>query len=114
VKVPASFNSNGTSATFDTRSDDKGPEPEGIVLGKVCGRIYAFILLERTGGILVYNISNPFAPKCVQYVNTTALGDISPQAAVFINEEESPHGRPLLIVPHEVSGNVVIFEISKS
>jgi hypothetical protein len=99
---------------LDTRSNDKGPEPEGVVTGKVAGRNDAFILLERTGGVIVYNISNPFASKFVEYVNTTALGDISPEAAVFINEEESPNGKPLLIVPHEVSGNVVIFEISRS
>jgi hypothetical protein len=42
-QVPASFNSNGTPITFDTRSDNKGPEPEGVVLGKAFGRTYAFI-----------------------------------------------------------------------
>jgi len=113
TQVSASFNSNGTSATFDTRSDDKGPEPEGVVIGTVAGRTYAFILLERTGGIMVYDISNPFRPAFVQYVNTTALGDLAPEAAVFINEDESPNGNPLLLVPHEVSGNVVVFEISR-
>jgi hypothetical protein len=43
AQVPALFNSNGTAATFDTRSDNKGPEPEGIVLGKAFGRTYAFM-----------------------------------------------------------------------
>jgi len=113
-RVPLSFNSNGTSSTFDSRSDDKGPEPEGVVLGKVSGRTYAFILLERTGGIMIYDVSNPFSPKFVDYVNTTAVGDIAPEAAVFISEEESPNGRPLLVVPHEVSGNLAIFEISRN
>jgi hypothetical protein len=111
--VPASFNSNGTSATFDTRSDDKGPEPEGVIIAKLFGRTYAFICLERTGGLMMYDISNPYAPAFVQYINTTALGDISPESPLFIKEEDSPNGKPLIVVPHEVSGNIAIFEISR-
>ena len=111
--VPASFNSNGTSATFDTRSDDKGPEPEGIVLAKLFGRTYAFICLERTGGLMMYDVSNPHAPSFVQYINTTVMGDISPESPLFIKEEDSPSGKPLLVVPHEVSGNIAIFDISR-
>ena len=58
--IPASFNSNGGLASdFDERSDDKGPEPEGIVLGEVNGETYAFVGLERVGGIMVYNVSDP-------------------------------------------------------
>ncbi|MEF2280075.1 hypothetical protein V3W47_17420 [Deinococcus sp. YIM 134068] len=30
--VPTAFNSNGTASTFDTRSDNKGPEPEGVTV----------------------------------------------------------------------------------
>ncbi len=112
LAVPGLFNSNGTAATFDTRSPRKGPEAEGVVLGKAFGRTYAFIALERTGGIMVYDVSNPFAPFWVQYVNTSPV-DISPEGLVFIKAEESPNGKPLLVVSYEVSGTVRIFEISK-
>ncbi|HEV8722893.1 MAG TPA: choice-of-anchor I family protein [Candidatus Binatia bacterium] len=112
AQVPASFNSNGTAATFDTRSDNKGPEPEGIVLGKAFGRTYAFIGLERTGGIMVYDVSDPFNPTFVQYVNTTP-DDISPEGLLFIKEEDSPNGKPLLVVSHEISSTTTIFEITK-
>lgn len=119
--VPAAFNSNGDSpATFDTRSDDKGPEPEGVVLGKAFGRTYAFIGLERTGGIMLFDVSNPFAPAFVRYVpNPTfggpvALGDVSPEGLLFVKAEESPTGRPLLIVSHEISGTITIYEITRS
>ena len=119
--VPSLFNSNGDSpATFDTRSDDKGPEPEGIVLGEVFGRTYAFIGLERTGGIMIFDVSNPFHPVFVRYVNNhnvdvpIAQGDVSPEGLVFVAAEKSPIGTPLLIVSHEISGTVTIFEITKS
>jgi Choice-of-anchor I domain len=112
AQVPASFNSNGTAATFDTRSDNKGPEPEGIVLGEAFHRTYAFIGLERTGGVMVYDVSNPFHPTFVQYVNTSP-DDISPEGLLFIKEEDSPNGKPLLVVSHEISSTTTIFEINK-
>jgi hypothetical protein len=117
--VPALFNSNGDSGTFDTRSDDKGPEPEGITLGHVFGRTYAFIGLERTGGLMVFDVSDPFTPSFVQYVNnnTTGLpvsqGYISPEGLLFVRADRSPTGNPLLVVSHEISGTVAIYEIRK-
>lgn len=112
AQVPTLFNSNGTAATFDTRSDNKGPEPEGVVLGKAFGRTYAFIGLERTGGVMVYDISDPFDPTFVQYVNTSP-DDISAEGLLFIKAEDSPNGKPLLVVSHEISSTTTIFEISK-
>ena len=111
-QVAASFNSNGTAATFDTRSDNKGPEPEGVVLGKAFGRTYAFIGLERTAGVMVYDVSDPFHPRFIQYVNTSP-DDISPEGLLFIKEEESPNGKPLLVLSHEISSTTTIFEINK-
>jgi hypothetical protein len=112
AEAPAQFNSNGTAATFDTRSDNKGPEPEGVVLGKAFGRTYAFIGLERTAGIMVYDVSDPFFPTFVQYVNTSP-DDISPEGLLFIKEEDSPNGKPLLVVTHEISSTTTVFEITK-
>jgi hypothetical protein len=112
AQVPASFNSNGTAATFDTRSDNKGPEPEGIVLGKAFGRTYAFIGLERTAGVMVYDVSDPFKSTFVQYINTRP-DDISPEGLLFIKAEDSPNGKPLLVVSHEISSTTTVFEITK-
>src|SRR5678815_1805137 len=66
---PQNFNATNTGNTFDNRSDDKGPEPEGIALGTIDGRPYAFITLERIGGVMVYDVSDPAAPVFVQYLN---------------------------------------------
>lgn len=110
--VPTTFNSNGTVDTFDSRSDNKGPEPEGLALGKIAGRTYAFIGLERTGGIIVYDISDPKSPHFATYVNTTPT-DLSPEGILFIKRKDSPNGKPLLVVSHEVSNTVTIFEIER-
>ena len=111
--IPARFNSNGTADTFDTRSDNKGPEPEGLALGNIAGRTYAFIGLERTGGIMVYDISDPQSPQFATYA-TTAPTDLSPEGLLFIKKKDSPNGKPLLVVSHEVSNTVTIFEIERS
>ncbi len=108
--VPTTFNSNGAVDTFDTRSDNKGPEPEGLAIGKVSGRTYAFIGLERTGGVIVYDISKPESPVFVTYANTTPT-DLAPEGLIFIKKKDSPNGKPLVVVSHEVSNTITIFEI---
>lgn len=96
------------------RLDNKGPEPESVVVGQVGSDTYAFIGLERASGILMYNITNPLKPSFVQYMrNTTTLadGDISPEGMKFIPASQSPTGVPLLVVGHEVTGSVAVYQI---
>jgi hypothetical protein len=121
--LPAFFNSDSnTNNSFDSRSDDKGPEPEGVVIGKAFGRTYAFIGLEYIGGIMVYDISNPFAPAFVQYINTRdfsgdpeagTAGDLAPEGLIFIKAKDSPTGQPLLVAAYEVSGSTTLYAINK-
>ncbi|AGF72865.1 choice-of-anchor I family protein [Corynebacterium halotolerans] len=124
------FNASHDEAWFDNRSDNKGPEPEGLALGEIDGRTYAFIGLERIGGIFVYDITDPAAAEYVSYVNNrdfavSALaeeteelnadwadgGDLGPEGLAFIPAADSPTGRDLLAVGNEVSGSTTIFEI---
>ena len=120
---PADFNSTHDAlASFDTRSDNKGPEPEGVVLGKIRGRTYAFIGLERIGGVVVYDVSDPTDPKFIQYVNhrdftATSLanaGDLGPEGLIFIDANDSPSRKPLLVVANEISGTTTVYEIGTS
>jgi hypothetical protein len=116
------FNStNDENDTFDNRSDNKGPEPEGLAIGKVFGRTFAFIGLERVGGVMVFDISKPEAPRFVQYLNNrdfsgdAELGtakDLGPEGLVFIPWWESPTWKPLLVVANEVSGTTTVYEIA--
>ena len=114
-QVPQIFNSNGTVDSFDSRSDAKGAEPEGVVVGEIDGKTYAFVGLERTGGIMIYNISDPNNAEFVQYINPldedgNAL-DLAPEGLQFIRAIDSPNGVPLLTVSNEVSGTVSIYQI---
>ena len=97
------------------RMDDKGPEPENIVVGQVGSEYFAFIGLERSSGIMMYQITNPAKPKFVQYIRNTSdaatLGDISPEGLKFIPAADSPTGVPLLLVGYEVSGSMAVFQI---
>ncbi len=118
------FNSDDEeNGSFDDRSDDKGPEPEGVVVGRVLFKPYAFIGLERVGGIVVYDVSNPYNPSFVQYINTRdfsgdpaagTAGDLSPEGLVFIPRWKSPVGKPLLVVSYEISGTTTVYEINLS
>lgn len=110
TQVPASFNSDGTAANFDTRSDNKGPEPEGVTTGVIDGQTYAFIGLERVGGVMVYNVTNPTSPAFVQYINTP--GDLAPEGVTFVAAEDSPTGKPALILANEVSRTTTFYEIT--
>ncbi|NJP07253.1 MAG: hypothetical protein HC837_17355 [Chloroflexaceae bacterium] len=106
------FNSNGPGTdSFDSRSDAKGPEPEAATTGVIDGQTYAFIGLERTGGIMVYDVINPNIPAFIEYVNDG--DDLAPEGIIFIPASRSPNGNPLLVVANEVSGSTSIYQIDE-
>jgi len=109
--TPSIFNSDGTPSSFDSRSDNRGPEPEGLAVGTVGNRLYSFVGIERAGGFMVYDITNPSNPLFTNYINDWQLGDISPEGLLFIPAADSPNGTPLLIVANEVSRNVAIYSV---
>lgn len=110
------FNASNSNNTFKNRSDDKGPEPEGIALGTIEGRNYAFAALERVGGVVVYDVTNPVAPEFVQWINTRTPGsfggDQGAEGIIFIPKNESPNGRDLIVVSNEISGSLSVFQIN--
>jgi len=111
------------TAAMDARSSSKGPEPEGLAVGKVGDKTFAFVGLERMGGVLVYDITNPRAPVQMDYLNTREnweldpeknldkVGDLGPEGLHFVPAAKSPNGKPLLIVGNEVSGTTAVFEL---
>lgn len=110
TRVPTLFNSDGVAGGFDSRSDNKGPEPEGLAVGSIGGRTYAFVGLERTGDVIVYDVSNPAAPSFVQYLELPE--DVAPEGLSFVPAADSPSGKPLLVVASEVSKTVTVFEVA--
>ncbi|WP_083561151.1 choice-of-anchor I family protein [Oceanococcus atlanticus] len=115
------FNASNDNNTRQNRSDNKGPEPETVVAARVGERIYAFIGLERTGGIMLYDVTNPRLPRFMNYVNnrdfsedpeTGTPGDLGPEGIVFIPAADSPNGMDLLAVGNEISGTTSLYSVS--
>jgi len=70
---------------------------------------------------MVYDISDPAMPAFVDYVNTGIVegnaeegtaGDVAPEGLIFIPDEDSPNGQPLLVVTNEVSGSTVVLALN--
>ena len=100
------------------RSDDKGPEPEGVTTGRIGNNLYAFVSMERVGGVMVFNINNPAAPVLETYINnrstTAGTGDLGPEGIVFISAADSPTGQPLLLLANEVSSTIAVYNLVPS
>jgi len=123
ARYPLSFNASNDNNDLEDRSDNKGPEPEGVVLGVIDGRTYAFIGLERIGGVMVYDVTVPASPSFVDYVNTrdftldptgVAPTDNGPEGLAFVTAANSPTGKPLLVIGNEVSGTTTIYSIDQA
>ena len=110
------FNASSDNNTLDSRSPAKGPEPEGVVVGQIGRKTFAFIGLERVGGVMVYDVTTPTAPTFVTYLNTRtgATGDRGPEGLTFVPAKKSRNGKPLLIVGNETSGTTTILQLNLS
>lgn len=93
----------------DTRSDNKGPEPEGLTVASVGGKTYAFVALERSNMTLAFDITDP---AHVSYAGAAQhASDISPEGVLVIPAADSPTGRDLLVASNEVSNTISVFEL---
>jgi len=127
-RLGSAFNSTHTAnGSGDSRSDDKGPEPEAVELASIGGSTFAFIALERTSGIMVYDITLPETPRFVSFATSrdfsadfdgvipaelSTAGDLGPESIEFVAAADSPTGQPLLILGNEVSGTTAIFSVT--
>lgn len=118
---PKFFNVSNTKNKPGARDGEKGPEPEGLAVGVVDGHAYAFVGLERIGGVVVYDLADPVKPKLRGYVNhrdfeadpkTPEALDLGPEGVHFIPAKDSPNGKPMLVVCNEISGTTALFEVT--
>ena len=114
---PDFFNCSNDNIDLEDRSGKKGPEPEGTAVGTVNGRTYAFIALERIGGVMIYDITDPAKAEFVNYINSREFaadiqGDVSPEGLCFVPAAESRTGKPLLLAACEVSGTLAVYELT--
>jgi hypothetical protein len=97
---PANFNINFTG-TIDARSPDKGPEPEGLTIANIGGIPVLFIGMERQGGLLAYDLSDPANPLFLDYINAKDSSLVAPESLLFISAADSPTGGNLLLTGYE-------------
>ncbi|MFT5963339.1 MAG: hypothetical protein ACI9L6_000041 [Flavobacterium sp.] len=90
----------------DGRSDDKGSEPESVVVARMGSKNILFVGLERTDNCMIYDVTNPNAPI---YLQTLKTGD-APEGLLFIPASKSPTKRSLVIVSSEGDGTIKIFQ----
>ncbi|MGN1050971.1 MAG: choice-of-anchor I family protein, partial [Acutalibacteraceae bacterium] len=114
-KLSEYFNTSNDKISLDNRSGKKGPEPESVVTGVIGNKTFAFIALERIGGIMVYDITDPSNTKFANYINSREFdqaikGDVSPEGISFISSSKSKTGKAMLISACEVSGTLAIYE----
>jgi hypothetical protein len=109
------FNASHDNNTAKNRSDNKGPEPEGVAISTINGKTYAFISLERIGGVMVYNVTDPANPVFVQWANsrsTTAVAGVRGSEGIFyISAKDSPTGVPLVVLSNEVSSTISVYSV---
>ena len=126
------YNCSNDNTVVDDRSGKKGPEAESVTVGTVDGRTYAFVALERTGGVMVYDVTEPASAQYVNYINTRDFasivegseeyedgeldkwvtgGDVAPEGLLFLSDAVSPTGEALLLAACEVSGTVAVYQV---
>lgn len=128
---PANFNStNDNNQSGDDRSDDKGVEPEAIEVAEINGKHYAFIGLERQGGIMVYDVTQPKNASFISYLNNrdftqtvctkvdedgdcdndtynSKAGDLGPESIKYFTRS----GNHFIAVGNEVSGSTSVYRV---
>ena len=115
------FNATDDENEFKNRSDNKGPEPEAILVQEIEGNFYAFIALERVGGFMIYNISNPTSPVFEGYYNNRSTvpgddidGDLAPESIVYIAPSENSEEKGLIVIANEVSATISVYVLENN
>ncbi|SHI55632.1 Por secretion system C-terminal sorting domain-containing protein [Mesonia phycicola] len=118
----AIFNATDDENELKNRSDNKGPEPEAVIVQEIDGVYYAFIALERVGGFMVYNITNPVAPVFEGYYNNRSvtpgeddianLGDLAPESIVYVAPEDNSEAKGLIVIANEVSATISVYTLN--
>lgn len=131
--IPSCFNCPADANQFDAQSPNKGAEPEHVTVGRIGDCLFAFVGFERMGGFAVYDITDPSAPVFEQYINNRNFsvqpqtvcgvqggpalptcplaGDLDTEGLVFISQQDSPIGVPLVAMISEATDSTTFFRI---
>ena len=111
--LPGYYNVSNDDIEVESRTAKKGVEPEAVTLAQLGGKTYAFIALERIGGIMVYDVTDPAQASFVNYVNTRDFngetdGDVAPEGLAVVQNGDGT----FLLAAFEVSGTVASYELT--
>lgn len=113
---PTIFNSDHEENKAKVRSRAKGPEPEGVTVATIGGQTFAFIALERIGGVMVYNVTDPNNVTFTDYKNNRSTsaysGDFGAEGIIYIDKADSPDNKGYVIIANEISGTLTIYEVN--
>lgn len=117
--IPDYFNCSNDDNDYDSRSPKKGPEPESVTVGTLGNDLYAFIALERIGGIMVYRIDTEGEMAAfVNYINTRDFSEDPGEAEPNLTSDVAPEGlcfipeSSILLAAFEVSGTVSAYAVT--
>lgn len=98
--------SNDFGTYDDGRSDDKGAEPEAVVVARMGNKDILFVGLERADTVMIYDVTNPVSPQYLQSIKT---GD-APEGLLYIPASKSPTKRSLIAVSCEGNGTIKFYQ----
>ncbi len=122
AKINGEWNTTTGVYSAQSRSDDKGPEAEGVTVGMVGSSRIAVIGMERMSALLFADITDPASPKVIKWEQMLPLSNVtpgalmqtwSPEGLIFIDAKDSPNGKALVLTSYEVSGSLSIHQIEK-
>lgn len=117
-EAPDRYNADSSSDSLaDVRSSIRGPEPESVVVGQVGSHRLAAVGLERTGGVMIYDITEPTKAHFLKYIPPVLANgvlDCAPEGLLFIPKEKSPVKKPMLVVCNEASATTTAYVLEWS
>jgi len=90
----------------DSRSDNKGPEPESAVVGRLNGTDLLFLGLERSNAVMIWDLTDLNNISFLDMLITA--GDVGPEGLSFF----TAGGQGFLAVANEVSRTTSLYSIA--
>jgi len=113
------------SQTVDRASTKDGPAVEMVTPGVACGRLVSFVTTEKSSVALLYDMTDITSPDLIQMFHLTpgtrdrspglayndgTIGEVDPEIAFFLSEEDSPSGNAAIMIVGAHSGTVSFWE----
>ena len=108
-------NSSKKNLRFDSSSPNNGPAPESILVKEIFNKIFIFITLENSGGVIIYDFSEEY-PVFQDYLTFKSKKEdnfygLGPEGLELININNEAF---FIVIANEVSGDLSFFKITDS